>query len=647
MEKERLMIMFNKIKKLLKKEPKYKTIFEASAVKIYDPSEQDIYEAKASYENLKAFLPQDVNFEKSYDVLGISFSAYVSSRANKNGQMISGKSAKELAASFLRRPINKDHNRKDTIGVITNYGFSEFGTERPLSETEVDELIAKEEPFNVNLGGLLWKVCDPDYIEDLVAVNNSDFSSRKFASSWEVSFDSFEIAEGSKNLSEARIINSNEEIEEIYESLAHFNGNGVNPKTNLPIYLLIGGDPDSLLGLGVGITKSPAAEVGPLYTSANLDKMQIMAEDNHPEDCECEDCLEDREEKNDEHDSDDDDSETHYKGKDNPLIDNAFAKVTCGGCNNAFNYTLVKEISMGMVECPNCKKHIDQSGKVYNDQNDETKFGPTHSNIVETAFNQNLELVALDTNSNKLDKNNNKIHENIELNKNNSSSRENECVDIITASTFQADSNKNKTYMKLTDIKQITDESLTKGEVTAGVIAEFLTTELDRLGKEWSEKQKLEKEALANAENSASTLAEKLAEVEAELRRLNDEAVAREKAEIFNTRLEGLATDYDFDDEEKTIVAERIKDLDSEGFEKYVKELAVFAKSKMKKQGEKDKEDEKLGDEVSDLKKKEAKAAEAFASLKHDGDSIPNTGSEGQDDLKARWAKSFKVTVTK
>lgn len=655
--------MFIKNKKLLKEEPKYKTTFEASAVRVYDPSEQDIYEAKASYQNLKAFLPKDIDFERSYDLLGVSFSAFVTSRANKNSQMISGADAKKLAPLFLRRPINKEHNRKETIGVITNYGFSEFGTERPLSEDEVDELIAKEEPFNVNLGGVLWKVCDADYIENLVTVNASDSASRPYACSWEVGFNEFKIAEGSKNLSEANVISDPDEIEAIYESLAHFAGSGINPKTNLPIYILLGGEDDSLQGLGIGITKSPAAEVGKLLTTENV-------EDEESKLAAASEAGKDKDNKSD---------ETIIAPTKSPIVETAFdaeipkgsdtiTEVTCAGCKHVFDYAIVPEASAGIVNCPNCNSSIDQTGKVYNNESDETKFGPTDSPIVDTAFQAAASEHFInvcscgETISTCRCPSPTKTKTVVEAGcqkcitakkvnekENILGNSKNDGVITLTATDSQEKTNKKKTYMKLTDI---TDEALTKGEVTASALRDLLSAELEKGGEEYGKKIQAEKDAALASETLAKELADKLSAVQAEIDTLRNDAIAREKAETFNTRLEGLASDYDFDDEEKQIVAERIKDLDAEGFDKYVKELAVFAKAKKKMPFEKagDKKDDKEPDGDGD-DKKDAKAKEVIASLEVDKDQkLPLNPIDMLESTKERWAKGFAnggVTVTK
>lgn len=615
--------MFEKVKKLFKKEPKYKTRFEANAIKIYDPSEQDVYEAKASYQNLKAFLPKDIDFDRSYDLLGVSFSAYVSSRANRNSQMVSGADAKALAPLFLRRPINKEHNRKETIGVITNYGFSEFGTERPLTEQEVDELIAKEEPFNVNLGGVLWKVCDSDYIENLVAVNNSDSSSRPYCCSWEISFSEFQIAEGSKNLSEARIISDSEEIEGIYKELHHFSGGGVNPKTGLPIYLLLTGS-DSLQSLGIGITKSPAGPVGPLLTTEHplvLDVAEINANDleekeeddesdedsdDCPDDCECEDCKKELEE---------------IESKIKTTIQ-AFSKEVLSNDELENRLSVIKKVSL---ENSNILKDV----LAWQENEFESKYYELAASQEKT--NDNL-------NKNKKSENNLEKIEKVSVNE-------------LTASNSQEKTNRKQTSMKLTKIDQLTDEALTKGEVTASIIADFFSEEIGKIGTEWAAKEKEKENALAAIEDEKNKLASELESLRAsafaiqeELAQVKSEALAREKAEAFQVRLSGINDQYSLSDEEKQVVAEQIKDLDSDGFDKWVKAFEIFAKGKMK-QGEKDKEDEKLGDEVSNLKKdekKDAKASELFASLTVDSDQvIPPNASAPLESLKERWAAGF------
>jgi hypothetical protein len=191
--------------------------------------------------------------------------------------------------------------------------------------------------------------------------------------------------------------------------------------------------------------------------------------------------------------------------------------------------------------------------------------------------------------------------------------------------------------MKLTEITQLTDESLTKGEVTASAITTFFSEKLKEAGEQFAA-EKLEKESAL-----AKTLEEKTAltsevetlkvaalAVQAELDKVKADVIASEKAETFNTRLLALAEDFELDDSQKEVVAEEIKDLDAPAFDKYLTKLSAFAKKKVARVVEKVEED------------KEKKGKEVMASLQVDKDQvIPPNASSPLETVQAKWAKVF------
>lgn len=541
--------MFNKVKLSSENKHKYTTVFATTNFKVYDPSEEDVFVAKASYDNVKNFLP-NIDFNKNYDLLGISFGGYITSRANLNGQVISGRAGKEIAPLFINKFIDAEHFRKNIKGVITNYGFADIVTEMPLSDEEVESRIAKEEPYLVCFGGVIWRLVDQEFAQELERRNDPFSEYTPIRASWEAAFTEFEIAEGSKNLSEARIIDNPKEIEEVYECLAHFGGSGISRKTNKEIYLCLG---NNTLSLGMGLTLKPAQNsLQPVFVNTTIE---------------------------------DDEEEV--------------------------------------------KTTVDASQK----QSDATIFEPLNNDLVDNAFEAVTyasDLLSIAASESEKNKENEKFLENSEK----------EGVIASTASNSQEKTNRKITSMKLTDIEQITDEALTKGEVTASALRDLLTSTIEKGGKDYADKLKEKEDALAGFSSKTQELETQLSTVKAELETLQNEAIAREKAEVFNTRLEGLATDYDFDEEEKQVVAERIKDLDQEGFEKYLKELAVFAKAKKKVPAV----------EKNKVENKEEKAKEVMASLQVDpNQTIPPNLSAPHETQKDKWVKAFgpgAVTVT-
>ena len=233
----------------------FQTIFASDPVKVFLPEESDINIAKAGIDSLKPFLDSSIDLEKNYDMIGVACNAFVVNRANKNGQVISTDVALSSVENFKFKPMNIEHKRKNVAGLITGYGFSEYGSDKPLTLEEVKN---KKDPFNVVLSGFVWRVVNEEFADKLEA--SSDPSSESYLSistSWEMGFKNFNIAKGSINLSEASIISDDYIVSEIKNKLMHFGGNGLDDDGQ-PLYINLVGE---VLPLGIGFTNNPAADV--------------------------------------------------------------------------------------------------------------------------------------------------------------------------------------------------------------------------------------------------------------------------------------------------------------------------------------------------------------------------------------------------
>jgi hypothetical protein len=253
----------------------FQTIFASEPVKIFLPEEKDLTVAKAGIDSLKPFLDSSIDLEKNYDLIGVAFNAFVVNRANKNGQVISTDVALSSVENFKFKPMNIEHKRKNVAGLITSYGFSEYGTDKPLSLEEVKD---KKEPFNVVLSGFVWRVVNEEFAEKLEA--SSDPSSESYltiSTSWEMGFKNFNIAKGSLNLSEASIISDENAVSEMKNKLMHFGGNGL-ADDGQPVYINLVGE---VLPLGIGFTNNPAADVKgvKVFGSDDLEDKQEVSED--------------------------------------------------------------------------------------------------------------------------------------------------------------------------------------------------------------------------------------------------------------------------------------------------------------------------------------------------------------------------------
>jgi hypothetical protein len=261
------------------KDFKYSIRFDGIIVQAMVSSDEDKYLAVASVDQLKEYLPKNVDLDVNRDLMGVAFDAFVVNRGNKNGHIISTDVALAMVENFINKPFNIEHNRKVVVGVCTGYGFSEFGSSKPLT---LEEVKAMKDPFNVVLSGYVWKIVNPDFASELV--ESSDPSSNKYLSvsaSWELGFNEFNVAKGNKNLADATIIEKEEDIVELKDRLKVFGGNGFTEDGEMVLLNLQG----SVLPLGIGFTNTPAAEVGGVVISYDKPEVEeaVKAEDDAKE----------------------------------------------------------------------------------------------------------------------------------------------------------------------------------------------------------------------------------------------------------------------------------------------------------------------------------------------------------------------------
>ena len=246
---------------------KYTTIF-SSSIRPLVSEEKDKYLSLASLVDVGNFLP-DLDTEKNYDLLPIAFNACVANRANRNGDIIDTKTALEICNSFVNKPINIEHNRDRVIGTILTAGFSTFGTDEAIAPDQIKE---SNEPFNLTLGGVVWKIVNTA-ITDLIEESNDPTSDNylKISASWELGFSDYNIVamEGdSKNMEDGEIISEFNAVEKIKDKLRGFGGDG-KLEDGRSIYRQVIND---VLPLGIGLTETPAADVKGVAVEVKEDK---------------------------------------------------------------------------------------------------------------------------------------------------------------------------------------------------------------------------------------------------------------------------------------------------------------------------------------------------------------------------------------
>ena len=250
---------------------KFTTTF-SSIIKSVISEEKDKYLALASLEDIGPYIPE-VDTDKNIDLLPIAFNAFVANRVNKNGDVVDSVTAVEIARSFHNKPINVEHNRMRVVGVVLVAGYSEFGTDKPLSE---EQAIAMNSPFNITLGGVAWKVVNStvtDKLEEASDPTSSEYLS--ISASWELGFNDYNLAltkESEKNLENAEIIDDDDVIDELKSNLRALGGEGV-VEDGRNVYRQVVGN---VVPLGIGLTQTPAADVQGVLVKPETENIKLV-----------------------------------------------------------------------------------------------------------------------------------------------------------------------------------------------------------------------------------------------------------------------------------------------------------------------------------------------------------------------------------
>jgi hypothetical protein len=258
------------------KKHKFLSTFSNIKLRPIVSEEKDKFLSKASIEKLKKFIP-DINTNDNLDLLPVAFDACVVNRVNKNGDVIDSSAAVKMVKNFINKPINIEHDRSIVVGCILNANFSKFGTNEELS---IDEAKTTKDPFNITLGGIIWRIVNQDLADKLEEANDPTSENyMSISASWELGFEDFNILvleENQKNIENGVTVSDSSEIEKYRDNLRGFGGSG-KIKNNKYIYRQIIG---RILPLGIGLTLNPAADVkGVAVASEILNENNISQDD--------------------------------------------------------------------------------------------------------------------------------------------------------------------------------------------------------------------------------------------------------------------------------------------------------------------------------------------------------------------------------
>jgi hypothetical protein len=297
---------------------KHKARFGGTVTKLTG-ADVEKYVSLAGLDNLKALMPPTINLQKNPDILAIALNAAVGNLCNKNGDSITNETAAAIANDFVYKYVNIGHDRSKCVGVICNFGFSDFVTNKLVT---AEETKASSEPVNISLVCLLWKGTLSEKALDLIEASADPLSDKYGAvsASWELYFDDYDIAVGkSKNIAECTVYTGAEK-EKFEQYLSTANGPG-EVDGNFVFRVL---NRDGVIGAGIGLVGNPAADVEGLTVIAAEDVPSKKSEDD-TEDLEKEDDEDDEEEEDEDmEDTEEDDTEEKTKPKENLSVTNQY-----------------------------------------------------------------------------------------------------------------------------------------------------------------------------------------------------------------------------------------------------------------------------------------------------------------------------------
>lgn len=229
---------------------------DVQASKLEEEEIEQIAKA-SSLESLKDLYP--TLKEGNEDLLKVSFNVAVANLVNSNGHGILGADANEVMESFVHKPFNIEHETSMIVGHATNYGFTSFGENKIIPKITA-RYSKRLEPFNMALGGVVYKRADNHYADLLKesATDERSYWYNSISASWEMLYDEYVIALGSKRLADAEIITDDKQVAELTKYLADEKGGSGFMNDGTPVYRIVSG---GLLGAGSAFTFHPAADV--------------------------------------------------------------------------------------------------------------------------------------------------------------------------------------------------------------------------------------------------------------------------------------------------------------------------------------------------------------------------------------------------
>jgi hypothetical protein len=243
------------------KDFKFKTRFEH----IIKASEVLTGEAETSYISKAADIVKNASELSAYvdlwenkDLMAICCDLAVVNQLNNNGDGINSNMALYASRNFINKPINIAHDKSMIVGHILTKAYID-----PTFRSVLDynQIYDTQKPFFLSVGGVIYKLANDKFTELLMKIKDGKESDTLISASWEVAFNDFDIAIGSKNIEECEIISDEEEKKQYIPYLKSTKGGSGVYKGRTVGRLLKG----EIIPLGLGLTQYPAADVKGIF----------------------------------------------------------------------------------------------------------------------------------------------------------------------------------------------------------------------------------------------------------------------------------------------------------------------------------------------------------------------------------------------
>lgn len=686
------------------KDFKYK-ITLASKINIIKSEEQKnkFISLASKSDNINKLLPKNVNLVDNVGFVLFTGESFVANLLNANQDGVGTKEALELAKGVPLTYLDINHCRQHLCGVAIASTFTDYKTGKELSESDVKNMT---EPFSVTITGIVWVAPNPELAEAIQDMKASDSPLKDSVYlSWELAFSSQNLIlldPQKDKFSEGKIISDTKQIDKLLNKLISNGGNGLTDDG-----LKIGRIPiDDVTVLGFGLVENPAAAVNPIEVrdnktdsakdtnNASKEIDTIEAEQsNYPKPI----------------------KKLYKKFQKSKLTEEEFSEAL-GHLIEAYSIAInnnVLEYSDDFGKCPTCNSINPvestryDNGKIFCGSCGTLSLGSKWVSDKKIKINNNNEdiykLINFKINNGNI--NNYKemlaheshAHKTVKCSCGNIISNcrcasGDKKVEIVDNGCKDCLNNQNKisqaekldvipindniiSNMKIEKIEQLTDENLK--EVKSSDLKELFASSAktlvedgikkisDDFAKKLSDKENEVKAANDNAvklQTSVEEINKKLSEVTSNYEKIVAENKQKEAVEAFSARMEAIEKDFDLDDKQKEIVANKVKSLENDdAFTKYLEEINVLLAAK-KKAPKKDAKDAKdgMGDDDSDddgdekdgkKKKTEAKAsvaddksvADALKNGKQDDKNIIPNAAAGTESLADRAKKAFGI----